>query len=97
MEIPQAAFAFLEIGLNDIPAVAHALVADITLSKLFGDEGARRPRDDLGRKARRRFLIKPLIPPDIAAFQKRGADREILFRHPDHFIERAARMSDLQP
>src|SRR3546814_18547877 len=32
-----------------------------------------------------------------AAFEERGADREVVLRRAHHLVERAARMADLQP
>ena len=96
VQVPQAAFAFLEVRLHDVAAVAHALVALIPLGELFGDEGARGARHDLGGKAGRGFLIQPLIAPDVAPFQERRADRQILLCHADHLVERPAGMPDLQ-
>ena len=53
VEIAQAALAVLDVGFDDIAAVAHAAVALVALGELGGDIVARASGDDLAAEAAR--------------------------------------------
>ena len=53
LEIAQAALAFLDVGLEQVAAVAGALVAGVALGELGLDEGGAAAGDHLGLEARR--------------------------------------------
>ena len=97
VEIAQAALALFEIGFDDIAAVAHALVPRLALGELLGDEHLGSAAHHIAAEARPGLGIKRLVTPDVARFEQRGADGQIFLRHPDHLVERAARLPDLQP
>src|SRR4051812_8595323 len=97
VEVAQTALAFLEIGLDDIATVAHPLVTNLALGELFAGEGADIALHHLASETLRSLVIEPLVAPDEARLQERGADRQIAARHPHHLVDRAAGMADLQP
>ena len=97
MEIAQAALALFQIGFDDIAAVTHPLVPGVALGEFFGDERPSGPGKNFAVEPRGRLVINALIAPDVARLQQRRADRQVAFRQPYHFIERARRMADLQP
>ena len=97
MQVAQAPLAVLHIGFDDIAAVAHPLVARIALGQFLGDEGAFVAAHDFGRKAARALVVKLLVAPDIAPFEQRGADGQVVLRQAHRLVERARRMADLQP
>src|SRR3546814_2907658 len=87
-----------DVCSSDLVArIAHPFVAFITLGELFVHERPRGARYDLGIETRRRLVVKVAVTPDEAAFEERGADREVVLRRAHHLVERAARMADLQP
>ena len=97
VQVAQAALALLQVRLDDIAAVAHALVPLFALDELFGGEGLCRAGDDFLAEPRRRLLVQRLVAPDEARLQQGGANRQIGLGHPHHVIQRARRMADLQP
>ena len=96
MQIAQTALAFLDIGFDHVAAVAQFLVPLVALGQFLGDELAFGAGDDFGPEAPRAFFIKRAVTPDIAAFKECRADRQIAARHAHHFVERAARLADLE-
>ena len=97
VEVAQAALALLQVGLDDVAAVAHALVALVALGELLGDEAARGAVHHLAAEPARRLVVQRLVAPDEAAFQERGANGEVRLRHADQIVQRAAGMADLPP
>ncbi len=95
VEIAQAAFGFLDIGLDDVARVAHLLVAHVPLGELVGDELARAVGLDLALEAVGRGVIDLLVAPDVARLEQGGADRHVALRLADHLVERAAAVPDL--
>ena len=96
VEIAQATLAVFHIGFDDIAAVTHPLVARIALFQLVADEFALRPVDHFAPEAAATFFVEIAVAPDIAPFEQRGADGEIVLRHAHHIVGRAARMTDLE-
>src|SRR3546814_13784288 len=77
-----------DVCSSDLVArIAHPFVAFITLGELFGHERPRVARDDLGIETRRRLVVKVAVTPDEAAFEERGADREVVLRRAHHRSE----------
>ena len=66
VEIAKAAFAFLDVGLDHVAAVAHALVAGVALVELLLDERADIARDHMLPEARRDLVEQGLVAPDVA-------------------------------
>src|SRR3546814_1582411 len=61
----------------DVAAVAHLLVARAAFIELVGDELARGIGLHLGLEAPRRLVIERDVAPDVAAFEQRGAHRDV--------------------
>ena len=96
VQVAQAALALLDVGLDDIAAVAQPLVPIIALGQLLGDELALGAGDDFGPEAAQGLFIKRLVAPDVAALEHGRADRQVGPAHAHHLAERAARMADLE-
>ena len=86
VQIAQAALAFLQIGFDDIAAVAHALVTGFTLGQLFGHEGAGGAGHHFLAEPGIGFVEQRLITPDEAGFQKGGAHRHVGTSDADHVV-----------
>ena len=89
MEVAQAAFAFLDVGLDDVAAVAHPLVPLVALVELLLDEAGDRAGDDLLPEARRDLVVERLVAPDVARLEDRGADRLVGAGGADHLVDAA--------
>ena len=96
LQIAQAALAFLHIGLDNIATVAHFHMAGIALGQFLRHETTVGSRDDIVEEPLLGFFINPGIAPDIATLEQGGADRQILPRHPHHFINGTATLADLE-
>ncbi len=96
LKVAQTAFAFFDIGLNYIPAVAHPLVAIVAFGQFFRKELAFCPFRNLVPETPRDLSVKAFIAPDKPAFQQSCSDRQILARHAHCVIDRAARLSDFK-
>ena len=96
MEVAQPALALLDVGLDDVAAVADALVALVALGQLLGDELTLGPRDDFGLKAPCGVVVQRAVAPHIAAFEQRRADRQVGPGHAHHVVGRAGRMADFK-
>ena len=80
LEIAQATLAILDVGFDDIAAVAHAAVARIALFQFLAEEGAFVALHHLGGEPALALFIKVAVAPDVAPFEQRGPDREVVFR-----------------
>ena len=96
VQVAQAPLAVLDIGFDDIAAVAHALVPLVALLELLRHEVARGAGNDILPEAHRGLAIDVLIAPDIAPFEQCGADGQVAARLADHLVDRAAGMPDLE-
>src|SRR5690606_35850893 len=96
LQVAKAALAVLDVGLDDVAAVAHALVARIALGELLGNELGFRSAHDIVPETLAGLLVEVLVAPQVPPFEDRGADRQVALRHPHHFVERAARMTHFQ-
>ena len=96
LEIAQTALALLQIGFDDITAVAHPLMPVVTLLELFGYEGARRSGDDFAAEQGGGLVIERDVAPYETSFEQSRADGQVALGHTDHVVERPARMPDLQ-
>ncbi len=77
VKIAQAALAVLQIGFDDIAAVAHPLVPRVALGELVGDVRPGGAGDDLLAEARGGRVVQRLVAPDEARLEQRGADRQV--------------------
>ena len=97
VQIAQAALALFHIGFDDIAAVAQAFVPLVAFGQLLFDKLALGAGGNIDPEPTLRLFVQGPVAPHIAAFQQRGADRHVGFGLAHHFIERPARMADLQP
>ena len=97
LQVAQAAFAFLDIGLDEVAAFALPRVTLVALGQFGFDEiltvAGARLRSRISCAVLRRAL---LVAPQISRFQNRRADRDVLFGEADAFGERSRRVADLQ-
>ena len=63
MEVAKAALAVLDVGLDDVAAVAHSAVALVALGELGRDIFALAAGYDLGAEAAHRFAVKLFVAP----------------------------------
>ncbi len=96
LQVAQPALAVLDVGLDDVAAVAHALVPRVALGELLGHELCLGAGDDIVPEAPAGLVVELLVAPQVAAFEDRGADRQVALGHAHHLVERAARMADLE-
>jgi hypothetical protein len=96
LQVAQAALAVLDVGLDDIAAVAHPLVPGVAFGQLLGHELRLGARDDLVPEPLRGQLVQGLVAPQVAPFEQRGADRQVALGHAHGLVDRAARMADLE-
>ena len=96
LQVAQAALAVLDVGLDDIAAVTHALVPIVALGQLLGDELRLAARHDVFPEPALGLIVQVLVAPQIAPFEQRSADRQVALGHAHHFVERTARMADLE-
>ena len=75
VEVAEAALAFLDVGLDDIAAVAHPPVAFVALVQLLLGEGADIAGIDLLPEPRLDLVAELLVAPDVERFEDGGADR----------------------
>ena len=97
VQVTQAALAFLQIGLDDIAAVAHLFMAFVAFGEFLRGKGLGGAGDNFLAEALGGFLVQRLVAPDVTRFEQRGADRHIGLGHAHHVVERSRRMADLQP
>ena len=90
VEVAQPPLALLDVGFDDVAAVAQPFVALLALGELLGHELPLGALDDLGPEARLDLAVERLVAPDIAPLEHRGADRQVLAAHPHHLVERPA-------
>ena len=96
VQVPQAALAVLDVGLQHVTGAAHAAVALVALRELGFDERALSPFHDLLAELSPEPVEQPLFSPDEAGLQDRGADRQIFPGQPDAFLDRPRGVADLQ-
>ena len=97
VKIPQATLPILDIGLDEISALAGHGMAALTLGKLGLHEIILGNRNDLCSKALFERIEERSEPADIASLQHCRANRMVHPGKPDTFVDRARRMPDLQP
>ena len=86
VEVAQAALAVLDVGLDDIAAVAHLQVAGVALGQFGGDEFGAAAGDDLLAEAGCASVEQSLLAPDPARLQEGGADADVLARRGDQLV-----------
>ncbi len=96
LEIAQAALAFLDVGLEQVAAVAGALVAGVALRELGLDEGGAATGDHLGLEAPLKLLEQRGIAPQEARLEQVGAGRQVGARAAHALGDGAGRLTDLE-
>jgi len=96
VEVAKAALAVLDVGLDDVAAVAHAQVPRIALRKLGGDIFGSGAGDHLLAEARGGGIEQFLVAPQPPRLEAGGADGDVLLRQRDQLADRANRMADLE-
>src|SRR5476651_2289092 len=94
VEIPEAAFSVFDIWLDEIARAARLSDAAIAFGKFGRDELSRGPLHDLALEPGPHVLEKRPVPEDHAGFEERGADRHVVARLSEAFLDRAGRMAD---
>src|SRR5262245_39241006 len=85
LQIAQPALAVLDVGLDEIAALALAAVAFVALGKLGFDEVVAAAGRDITPEFLLELVVQFAVAPEIARFQKRRADGEILLAEPHTF------------
>ena len=67
----------------------------VALGELRLDEILAVARGNLGPEFLAQIFVETLVAPQVARFQKRGADRDVLLGEADAFGQRARGMTDL--
>jgi hypothetical protein len=75
------ALAVLDVGLDDVAAVAHAHVPRVALGELLGHELRLGAGHDVAPEALAGLVVERLVAPQVAAFEDRGADRQVGLGH----------------
>ena len=83
VEVAQSALAVLDVGFDDVAAVAHADVPLVALGELGGDEFGRGAGDHLLAETGHGEVEKPVVAPQPARLEESGADRHVLFGERD--------------
>ena len=97
MQVAQAAFAVLDVGLDQIARLAGAAMALLALGELGGDEFRGGALYDLLVEPRRQLVVEFQVAEQVARFQKRGADGHVGFGLTNTFVDRARGMTDFEP
>ena len=96
VQVPQAALAVLDVGLQDVTRSAHPAVALVAFGELGLDEGAFGPLHHLLAELVSQLVEQPLLSPDVTGLEDRGADRQVFPRKPDAVLDRPGRVTDLE-
>ena len=96
LQIAQPALAFLDVGLEQIAAVAGALVAGIALGELGLHERSATAGDRFALEALAKLGEQTGVAPQKARLEQIGADRQIGAGGAHAVVDRAGRLPDLQ-
>ena len=97
LQVAQAALALLDVGLEQITAVAGALVPGIALGELRLDEDPAAAGHHLAREARLELVEDRALAPQEARFEEARADLQIVPGEAHAVVDRAGRLTDLEP
>src|ERR1700722_9438594 len=97
VQVAKAAFAVLDVGFDQIARLSGAAMTFFALGELGGHELGGIALYDFPVETRYQLVIKRLVPGEETGFENRGTDRHVAARLTDRFIDRARRMTDLQP
>ncbi len=97
LQVAQAALAVLDVGLDQIAALARLGMALVAFGELgldiFGSGGAHHLVVEAGQQ----FVKELAFAPQEARFQDRGADGDVGARQPQAFLDVAGGVADLEP
>ena len=96
VQVAQAAFAVLDVGLDEIARGAGAGMADILLGELRLDEGARIAFQHLLAEAMLKIGEQRLVAEDQARIEQRGADGHVGMAEAHALIDIARGVADLE-
>jgi hypothetical protein len=97
VQIAQAAFAVLDVRLDQIARLADPTQALFALGELGGDEFGAGTLGDLLVEAGDELVEQLLLAEQEARFENGGADGHVRPRLADAFVDRAGGVPDLQP
>ena len=97
MQIAQAAFAVLDVRLDQVARLAGAAHAVLALGELGGDEFGRGVAHHLVVEACHQFVEQLLVAEQEARFEDGGADGHVRLGLADAFVHRAGGVADLEP
>ena len=96
LQVPEAAFAVLNVRLEHVAGVAHPLVSGIAFGELGLDEGGAGHRHQLGHEPLFEGMEQRSVPPQPARFQEAGANRQVVLGQAHAIVDRAGGVADLQ-
>ena len=96
MEIAQAAFALLDVGLDDVAAVAHPAVALGPFFELQGDEVAGAAGQHVAAEAGLQGFEQGFVAPHVARFEQSRPYRLVGEGGGDRLVHRARGVADLE-
>ena len=79
LQVAQAALAVLDVGFDQIAALALAYMTLVAFGELGFDEILAVARGDVGPEFPFQFLVQPGIAAQITRLEQRGADGDVLF------------------
>ena len=83
VEVAKTALAVLDVGLDDVAAVAHPDVPLVALGELGGDEFGGAAGDHFLAEAGHGEVEHLVVAPQPARFEEGGADRHVLLGERD--------------
>src|SRR6202000_1352501 len=92
----QAALALLDVGLDQVAALALARVPLAALGELGFDEGLAGAGGDLAPELPAQLVVQLAVAPQIARLEDRGADGDVLLGEPHAFGQRARGVADFE-
>ena len=97
VQVAQPALALLDVGLDDVARIAHALVALVALGKLGLDEIAAVAGQELLGKALDQLVEQRAVAPHVTRLEKGGADGLVAIGVTQALVDGAGGVADLQP
>ena len=95
VQIPQAAFAIFDVGLDEIARLTGAAMPLFALRQLGGDEICRGSLHHFFFETRVKFGVELGVAKQITRFQQRGTNGHIGFGLADALADRTRRVTDL--
>ncbi len=96
LQVAQPAFAFLDVGFDQIAAFALTHMARVTFRQLGFDEILSAAGGDFAPEFLAQIVEQPAITAEIAGFQQGSADGDVLLGEADAFTQRTGGVADLQ-